>query len=149
MDCSTLGFPVLHHLLEFVQTHVPWVSETIQPSHPLSSPYPPAFNLSQNWGLFQWIALHIRWPNTGASASASVLPMNIQCWFPLGLLDLLAVQGPLNSLLQHHSSKASILQHSAFFMDQHTHLHLTIGKTSCLSLIRILVCDDIEATQIT
>ena len=59
MDCSTPGFPVLHQLLEFTQTHVHWVSDAIQPSHPLSSPFPPAFSLSQHQGLFQWVpSLH-------------------------------------------------------------------------------------------
>ena len=62
MDCSTLDFSVLHHLLEPVQTHVHWVSDAIQPSHPLWSPSPPAFNLSQHQGLFQWVNLYIRWP---------------------------------------------------------------------------------------
>ena len=52
MDCSTLGFPVLHHLLELAQTHVHQVSDAIQPSHPLLSPFPSAFNFSQHWGLF-------------------------------------------------------------------------------------------------
>ena len=55
-DCSTQGFPVLHHFLEFAQTHVHWISDAIQPSHPLSSPSPPAFNLSQHQGLFQWVS---------------------------------------------------------------------------------------------
>ena len=55
VDCNTPGFPVLHHLLELAQTHVCWSSDVIQPSHPLSSPSPPAFNLSQNQGLFQWL----------------------------------------------------------------------------------------------
>ena len=59
MDCSTPGFPVLHHLPEFTQAHVHWVGDAIQPSHPLSSPSPPAFNPSQHQGLFQWV---IRWP---------------------------------------------------------------------------------------
>ena len=54
MDCSTPGFPILHHLPEFAQIHVHWVSDAIQPSHPLPSPSPPACNLSQNQGLFQW-----------------------------------------------------------------------------------------------
>ena len=54
-DCSTLGFPVLHYLLEFAQTHLHWVSDAIPPSHPLSSPSPPACNLSQHQGLFQWV----------------------------------------------------------------------------------------------
>ena len=71
----------------------------------------------------------------GVSASASVLPMNIQDWFPLGWtwLDLLAVQGTLKSLLQHHSSKASILRHSAFFIVQFSHTHMTTGKTIALT----------------
>ena len=56
MDCSTLGFPVLHYLLKFAQIHVHWVSDAIQPSHPLLSPSPPAFNLSQHQGLFQWVS---------------------------------------------------------------------------------------------
>ena len=54
MDCSMPGFLVLHHLLQLIQTHVHWVSDTTQPSHPLSSPSPPAFNLSQHQGLFHW-----------------------------------------------------------------------------------------------
>ena len=69
----------------------------------------------------------------GGLASASVLPMNIQSWFPLGLTDLLAVQGTPKSLLQHHSSKASILQHSAFFMVQLSHPYMTTGKTIALT----------------
>ena len=69
----------------------------------------------------------------GVSASISVLPMNIQNWFPLGWLDLLAVQGALKSLLQHHSSKASILQCSAFFIVQVSHPYMTTGKTTALT----------------
>ena len=62
MDCSTPGLPVHHQLPEFMQTHVHWVSDAIQPSHPLSSPSLPAFNLSQHQGLFKWSTLHMRWP---------------------------------------------------------------------------------------
>ena len=80
MNCSTPGFPVLHYLSEFAQTHVHWVGDAIQPSHPLSSPSPPALNLSQNQGLFpmNWL-----FASDGQSigALASVLPMNIQGWF--------------------------------------------------------------------
>ena len=78
--------------------------------------------------------LHIRWPK-GVSASASVLPMNIQDWFPLGMdwFDLLAVQGTLKSLLQHHSSKASILWCSAFFMVQLSHQYMATGETIALT----------------
>ena len=63
MDRSTPDLPVHHQLLEFTQTHVHWVSDAIQPSHPLSSPSPPAFNLSQHQGLFKWVSSLIRWPN--------------------------------------------------------------------------------------
>ena len=91
MDCSTLGFPVHHQLLEFAQTHVQWVSDPIQPSHPLFSPL--AFNLSQHQGLSLWVissyqvakVLELQLP-------ASVLPMNIQDWFPLGLTGLISLQ---------------------------------------------------------
>ena len=92
MDCSTAGFPVLHHLSEFAQTHFHWVDGAIQPSHPLSSPFPPAFNLSQHQGFFLMSGLFtLDGQNIGASAS--VLPVNIQKWFPLELtgFDLLAV----------------------------------------------------------
>ena len=71
MDCSMLGFPVLHYLPDFSWTHVHWVSNTIQPSRPLFSPSPPAFNLSQHQGLFQWVGSCIRWPKASASASLS------------------------------------------------------------------------------
>ena len=104
MDCSTPGFPVHHRLPELAQTHVHWDGDVIQPSHLLPSPSLPAFNLSQHQGLFQWIiSLHQVAQCIGVSASASVLSMNIQDWFPLGLtgFDLLAVQGSLKSLLQH------------------------------------------------
>ena len=85
MDCSTPGLPVHHQLPEFTQTHVHRVGNAIQPSHPLSSPSPPAFNLSQHQGLFQWVSsLHQVVKVLRVSASASVLPMCIQDWFPLG-----------------------------------------------------------------
>ena len=85
MDCSTLGFPDRYRLLELAQTHVLWVSDAIQPSHPLPSPSPPAFNLSQHQGLFprnQFFASGGQ--SIGVLASAPVFPMNIQDWFPLG-----------------------------------------------------------------
>ena len=80
MDCSMPGFPVLHHLPKFVQPHVHWVSDAMQPSHPLSSPSPPAFHLAQHQS-----QVAIRWPKYWSLASASVHPVNIQGWFPLGL----------------------------------------------------------------
>ena len=117
MDCSMPGFPVHHLLPELTQTHVHRVGNAIQLSHPLLSPSPPAINLSHHQSLFKWVSSSRHVAKILVSTSASVLPMNI----PLGLisfrmdwLDLLAVQGTLKSLLQHHSSKASILQRSAF-----------------------------------
>ena len=91
MECSTPGFPVLYHLLEFAQTHVHWVGDTIQKYHHLSSPSL-ANNLSQPWGLFpvSWL-FALGGQSIRASASASVLPMNTQGWFPLGLTGLISL----------------------------------------------------------
>ena len=111
MDCSMPGFSVLHHLLELVRTHVGWVNEAIQPSHPLSSPSPPTFNLSQHQGLSNESALHIRWPKYW-SFSFSIRPSNEYSGliaFRIDRFDLLEVQGTLKSLLQHHNLKASVL----------------------------------------
>ena len=128
------NFPVHHQLPEFTQTHVHWVDDAIQPSHSLSSPSPPAFNLSsvRVFPVSQFFTSGGQ--SIGASASASVLPMNIQDWFPLGWTDwiFLQVQGTLKSLLQYHSSKASILWHSAFFLFQLSHPYMTTGKTIAL-----------------
>ena len=87
-NCSMPDFPVLHHLLELAQTHVHWVSDAIQPSLPLSSPSPPAFSLSQHQGHF----FPSGGQSIGVSASVSVLPMNIQDWFSLGLTGLICLQ---------------------------------------------------------
>ena len=116
------------------QTHVHRVGDAIQPSPPLLSPPHPAFNLSQHQGLFQWVSsLH---------QVGKVLEFQLQHQFFqwIGLIsfrmdwfDLLAVQGTLKSLLQHHSSKASILQHSAFFTVQLSHPYMTTGKTIALT----------------
>ena len=108
-DFSTPGFPVHHQLLDFIQTHVHRVSDAIQPSHPLTSPSPPTFNLSQHQGFSNEPALPINWPKD-CSFSFSISPSNEQSGlisFRMDWLDLLAVQGTLKSLLQHHSSKAS------------------------------------------
>ena len=91
MDCNTSGFPVLHYLPELAQTHAHWFSDAIQPSHPLSSPSPPIFNLSQYQGLFQWLSFFaLGSQSIGASVSASVLPMSFQDWLPLGLTGLIS-----------------------------------------------------------
>ena len=108
MDCSTPGLPVHHQLPELTQTHVHWIGDATQPSHPLSSSSPPTFNLSQHQGLSNKSALRIRWPNYW-SFSFSISPSNEQSGlisFRIDWLDLLAVQRTLKSLLQHHSSKA-------------------------------------------
>ena len=90
VDCSTPGLPVHHQLPEFTQTHVHCISDAIQASHPLSSPSPPAFNLSQHQGLFQWVSSSPG--GQSIRASASVLPMNIQDWFPLGWTGRISLQ---------------------------------------------------------
>ena len=93
MNCSTPGFPVHHQLLELTQTHVHWVSDAIQASHPLSSPSPLAFSFSQHQDFFQWVSsLHQVAKVLGVSASASVLPMNIQDWSPLGWTGWISLQ---------------------------------------------------------
>ena len=110
MDYRTPGFPVHHQLLEPVQTHVHLVSDAIQSFHPLLSPSPPALNLSQHQGISSESVLCIRWPEYW-SFSFSISPSNEYSGlisFRIDWLDLLAVQGTLKSLLQHHSSKASI-----------------------------------------
>ena len=110
-DCSTPGLPVHHQLPKLAQTHVHWVGDAIQPSHPLLSPSPPTFSLSQHPGFSQWVSSsHQVAKILGASVSTSDLPVNIQDCFPSGLTHLISLQSKtLKSLLQHHSSKASIL----------------------------------------
>ena len=120
MDCSLPGFPVLHHLLEFAQIHVHWVSDAIQPSHPLPSPLLLASNFPSIRIFSNESALHSRWPKYW-SFSLSLSPYNEYSGltsFKMDWSDLLAVQGTLKSLLQRHSLKASVLWCSAFFMDQ-------------------------------
>ena len=117
MDCSTPGFPVDHQFLETIQTHVHCVSDASQPSHPLSSPSPPVFNVSQRQGLFKWVSSShqvAKYWSFSFSISLSNEYLGLisfrSDWF-----DLLAVWGTLKNLLQHHSSKAYVLQRSAFF----------------------------------
>ena len=130
MDCRTPGFPFLHRLLEFTQILVPWVqwcyltiSSSAAPLLLLPSIFPSIRMFSSE------SALHIRWPKYWSSALASVLPMNIQGWFPLGLTGLISLQSKgLSSLLQHQNLKASVLWPSAFFMVQLLDLHVTTRK---------------------
>ena len=121
--------------VEFTQTHVHWVINATQPSHSLSSPSPSALNLSQYQGLFKWVSsLH----QVAEVLEFQLQHQSFQC--TLGLtsprmdwLDLLAVQGTLKSLLQYHSSKASILRHSTFFTIQLSHPYMATGKTLALT----------------
>jgi len=134
MSCSTPGLWVQHQPPEATQAHVHWLDD-VQPTHPLSSPYPPAHNLSQHQGLFKWVSslhevakvlefqLHISPSNEHPGLIS----------FRMAWLDLLAVQGTFKSLLQHHGSKASILRCSAFFIVQLSHPYMTTGKTIALA----------------
>ena len=146
MDCSTPGFPGLHYLLEFAQTYVHWVSDAIQLSHFLLLPSLSAFNLSQYQDLFQWISY--------SHQVSKVLEFQLQhrsfqwysglIFFRIDWFDLLAVQGTLKSLLQHHNSKASILQCSPFFLVQLSHPYVTTGKPMALTIGR---WSDVSAFQ--
>ena len=108
MNCSTPDLPVLHYLPLFAQIYVHWVKDAIQQSHPLLPAFPPALNFFSSIRVFSnELTLHFSGQSIAASASPSVLPVNIQGWFPLGLSVLISlVQGTLKSLLQQHNSKA-------------------------------------------
>ena len=137
MNHSTQGLPVHHQLPEFTQTHVHWVSDAILPSHPLlsssllSSIFP-SIRVFSNQS-----ALRIRWPKY-SSFSFNISPSNEHpglISFRVNWMDLLTVQGTLRSLLQHHSSKASILWCSAFFRVQLSHPYVTTGKSIALTIL--------------
>ena len=135
MNCSTPGLPVHHQPPEFTQTHVHRVSDSIQPSHPLLSPSSPAPNPSSIRVFSNESTLRMRWPKYW-SFSFSISPSNKHpglVSLRTDWLDLFAAQGTCKSLLQHHSSKASILQRSAFFTVQLSHPYLTTGKTIALT----------------
>ena len=119
----------------FGRTEAKAETPILQPSHPLSSPSPPAPNPSQHQGLFQSVTLCMRWPKYW-SFSFSIIPSKETTGlisFRMDWLDLLEVQGTLKSLLQHHSSKASVLRRSAFFTVQLSHPYMTTGKTIALT----------------
>ena len=136
MNHSMPGFSVLHKLLESTQTHVHWVGDAIQPSHLLSSPSPLALNLPSIRVFSTKSILHIWWPKYW-SFSFNISPSNEQTGLISLRMDLLvlllAVQRTLKSLLQHHSSKAWIFWHSAFFIVQISHPYITTGKTIALT----------------
>ena len=121
MDCSTPGLLVHHPLLEPTQPHVHWVSDAIQPSHPLLSPSPAGFNLSQHRIFSNESLLHIRWPKywsfsfnispANEYSGSSVLPMNIQAWLPLGLTGLISLQ---SKRLSRVSSNTTVQKHQFF-----------------------------------
>src|SRR5574337_894357 len=135
MNRSTPGLPIHHQLPDFTQTHVHRVSDAIQPSHPLLSllllpPIPPSIRVFSNES-----TLCLRWPKYW-SFSFSISPSKERpglISFRMDWLDFFAVQGTLKSLLQHHSSKASILWRSAFFTVQLSHPLMTTGKTIALT----------------
>ena len=136
MNHSTPGLPVHHQLPGLAQTHVRHVGDAIQPSHPLSSPLLPPSIFPSITGFSNESVLHIRWPKYW-SFSFSIIPSNEHpglISFRMDWLDLLAVQGTLKSLLQHHSSKASVLQRSAFFIVQLSHPYMTTGKTIAFTI---------------
>ena len=135
MNCSKPGLPVHHQLPEFTQTHVHRVHDAIQPSHLccpllLLPPIPPSIRVFSNES-----TLRMRWPKYWSSSlgisPSKEIPGLIS--FRMDWLDLLTGQGTLKSLLQHHSSKASILQCSAFFTVQLSHPYMTTGKTIALT----------------
>ena len=134
MNCSTPGLPVHHQLPEFTQTHVHRVRDAMQPSHPPSFPFLPAANPYQHQSLFQWVNTSMKWPKYW-SFSFNIIPSKEipGLIFRMDWLDLLAVQGTLKSLLQHHSSKTSIPRRSAFFTVQLSHPYMTTGKTIALT----------------
>ena len=129
MNCSTPGLPICHQFPEFTQTDVHWVGDAIQPPHSST------FNLSSISAFSNESVLHIRWTKCW-SFTFSISPYNEYSgliFFRMDWLDLLAVQGTLKSLLQHHSSKASILQGSAFFLVHLSHPYMTTRKTIALT----------------
>ena len=135
MDCSTPNLPVHHQLPEFTQIHVDWVGDGIQPSHPLLTPSPPTFNFFQHQGLFKGIRPSHQVAKVLEFQLQHISPSNKYSGlisFRMDWLNLLAVQGNLKSLFQHHSSKASILRHSAFYIVQLSHPYMTTGKNIAL-----------------
>ena len=119
---------ILHCLPQFAQTHLHWISDAIQPTHP------PAPNPSQHQGDFQWEALHIRWPKYWSISTSLSNEYSGLISFRIDWFDLLAGQVTLKSLLQHHTLKASIFWCSTFFVVQLSQPYMTTGKTIALTI---------------
>ena len=134
MNCIMPGFPVLHHLPEVAQTHAYWVSDAIQPSHPLFSPSLPAFNLSSIRIFSNKLDVTSGSQSTGASALASILLMNIQDWFQDWLVWFPCSPRDSQEYVEYHNSKSSILWCSALFMVQLSHPYMTNGKTITMTI---------------
>ena len=146
MDQRIPGLPVHHQLLEFTETHIHQFSDAIQPSHPLSSPSPLTFNISQHQSLFKWVS-SLHQVAKVLEFQFNISPSNKQYWSPTGWTGWTSLQSKglsnsptrdslffkSKSLLQHHSLKASILWHSAFFIVQLSHSYMTTGKTIALT----------------
>ena len=130
MDCSMPGFPIHHQLLKLAQTHAHRVGDAIQPSHPLSSPSPHAFNLSSIRVFSNESVFSSGGQRIGVSAAASVLPMNIQDSFPLGLTVLILLSKGFSRVF----SSITVLWHSTFFMVQLPYPYMTTGKTIALTI---------------
>ena len=135
MNRSMPGLPVHHQLPEFTHTHVHRVIDALQSSQPLSSSSPPAPNPSQHQSFSNESTLRMRWTKYWSFSFSIISSKEHQglISFRMDWLDLLAVQGTLKSLLQHHSLKASLLRCSAFFTVKLSHPHMTTGKTVVLT----------------
>ena len=147
MDCSTPGLPVHHQLPDLTQTHVHWVGDAIQPSHLLLSPSLPTISLSQRPGVFKWVGSSYQVAKV-LELQPSISPSNEYSGlisFRIDWFKLLAVQGTLKHLLQHHSSKASVLWHSAFFIVQLSHPYMPTGKA--IALTRHYFVSNVSAFQ--
>ena len=126
VDCSMPGLYVYHQPPEFTQTHIHWVSDAIKPSHPVLSPFPPAFSLSQHQGLFKWVSSSHQVAKV--PASASVLPMNTQDWFPLGWTGWISLQ---SKGLSRVFSNTTVQTHKFFVAQILSEYHLT-NLNGCL-----------------
>ena len=145
-DCSRPGLPVLQHLLEFAQVYVHCIGVAVQPSHPLMASSPSTLDLSQHQGLFQWVVcvhqmtkiLELQLQHQSFHWILRLISLKID-WFVVklccqSLLSILTVQGTFRSLLKHHSFKAPILQHAAFFTVKFSQPYMTNGKNIAFTI---------------